>query len=126
MHKKVRREGGPRRGHPAGSGGWADAAAAAARGHLGAAGRAAGAGRACRGGGGGERPGGRVGLGEGCEEGAVRELYEETGRLVAPQEILATWVGEAPSGRALAAVTFVGRTAGAGGGKYHGHPHARR
>jgi 8-oxo-dGTP diphosphatase len=58
-----------------------------------------------------EPPAGRLSLGEGFEEGAVRELYEETGMLVAPQEILATWVGEAPSGRALAAVTFVGRTA---------------
>jgi 8-oxo-dGTP diphosphatase len=58
-----------------------------------------------------EPPAGRLSLGEGFEEGAVRELYEETGMLVAPQEILATWVGEAPSGRSLAAVTFVGRTA---------------
>ena len=58
-----------------------------------------------------EPPAGRLSLGEGFEEGAVRELYEETGMLVAPQAILATWVGEAPSGRALAAVTFVGRTA---------------
>lgn len=58
-----------------------------------------------------EPPAGRLSMGEGFEEGAVRELYEETGMLVAPQEILATWVGEAPSGRALAAVTFAGRTA---------------
>ncbi len=57
-----------------------------------------------------EPPAGRLSLGEGFEEGAVRELYEETGMLVAPQAILATWVGEAPSGQALAAVTFVGRT----------------
>ena len=57
-----------------------------------------------------EPPSGRLSLGEGFEQGAVRELYEETGMLVAPQEVLATWVGEAPSGRALAAVTFVGRT----------------
>ncbi|CAA9490851.1 MAG: GDP-mannose mannosyl hydrolase [uncultured Rubrobacteraceae bacterium] len=57
-----------------------------------------------------EPPAGRLSLGEGFEEGAVRELYEETGMLVAPQAILATWVGEAPSGRALAAVTFAGRT----------------
>jgi 8-oxo-dGTP diphosphatase len=57
-----------------------------------------------------EPPAGRLSLGEGFEEGAVRELYEETGMLVSPQTILATWVGEAPSGRALAAVTFVGRT----------------
>ena len=59
-----------------------------------------------------EPPAGRLGLGESFEEGAVRELHEETGMLVAPQRILATWVGEAPSGRALAAVTFVGRTGG--------------
>lgn len=57
-----------------------------------------------------EPPAGRLSFGEGFEEGAVRELYEETGMLVAPQAILATWVGEAPSGRALAAVTFLGRT----------------
>ena len=58
-----------------------------------------------------EPPAGRLSPGEGFEQGAVRELYEETGMLVAPQGILATWVGQAPSGRALAAVTFVGRTA---------------
>ncbi len=56
-----------------------------------------------------EPPAGRLGPGEDFEAGAVRELYEETGMLVSPQRILATWVGEAPSGRALAAVTFVGR-----------------
>jgi 8-oxo-dGTP diphosphatase len=56
-----------------------------------------------------EPPAGRLGLGESFEEGAVRELYEETKMLAAPQRILATWVGEAPSGRPLAAVTFVGR-----------------
>jgi 8-oxo-dGTP diphosphatase len=36
-------------------------------------------------------------------------MYEETGMLVAPQKILATWVGERPGGGALAAVTYVGR-----------------
>lgn len=56
-----------------------------------------------------EPPAGRLSAGEAFESGAVRELYEETGMLVAPQRILATWVGEAPSGGALAAVTFVGR-----------------
>jgi 8-oxo-dGTP diphosphatase len=56
-----------------------------------------------------EPPAGRLGSGEGFEDGAVRELYEETGLLVAPQRILATWVGEAPSGNLLAAVTFIGR-----------------
>ncbi len=57
-----------------------------------------------------EPPAGRLNSGEGFEEGAVRELYEETGLLVAPQRILATWVGEAPSGNLLAAVTYIGRT----------------
>jgi 8-oxo-dGTP diphosphatase len=56
-----------------------------------------------------EPPAGRLGSGEGFEDGAVRELYEETGLLIAPQRILATWVGEAPSGNLLAAVTFIGR-----------------
>jgi 8-oxo-dGTP diphosphatase len=55
-------------------------------------------------------PAGRLSTGETFEEGAVRELYEETGLLVAPQRILATWVGEAPSGNLLAAVTYIGRT----------------
>jgi len=57
-----------------------------------------------------EPPAGRLSTGEGFEDGAVRELYEETGLLVAPQRILATWVGEAPSGNLLAAVTYIGRT----------------
>ena len=57
-----------------------------------------------------EPPAGRLSTGEGFEDGAVRELYEETGLLVAPQRILATWVGEAPSGNLLAAVTYTGRT----------------
>jgi 8-oxo-dGTP diphosphatase len=56
-----------------------------------------------------EPPAGRLGSGEGFEDGAVRELYEETGLLVAPQRILATWVGKAPSGNLLAAVTYIGR-----------------
>ena len=59
-----------------------------------------------------EPPAGRLSPGETFESGAVRELYEETGMLVAPQAILATWVGEAPGGGDLAAVTFVGRTEG--------------
>jgi 8-oxo-dGTP diphosphatase len=57
-----------------------------------------------------EPPAGRLGSGEGFEDGAVRELFEETGLLVAPQRILATWVGEAPSGNLLASVTYIGRT----------------
>jgi 8-oxo-dGTP diphosphatase len=56
-----------------------------------------------------EPPAGRLNSGEGFEDGAVRELYEETGLIVAPQRILATWVGEAPSGNLLAAVTYIGR-----------------
>ena len=55
-------------------------------------------------------PAGRLSTGESFEDGAVRELYEETGLLVAPRRILATWVGEAPSGRLLAAVTYTART----------------
>lgn len=57
-----------------------------------------------------EPPAGRLSTGETFKEGAVRELYEETELLVAPQGILATWVGEAPNGTSLAAVTYVGRT----------------
>jgi 8-oxo-dGTP diphosphatase len=56
-----------------------------------------------------EPPAGRLQRGEGFEEGAVRELYEETGLLVAPGRILATWVGKAANGGLLAAVTFAGR-----------------
>jgi 8-oxo-dGTP diphosphatase len=57
-----------------------------------------------------DSPAGRLSTGEGFEDGAVRELYEETGLLVRPQRILATWVGEAPGGTLLAAVTYIGRT----------------
>jgi 8-oxo-dGTP diphosphatase len=57
-----------------------------------------------------EPPAGRLSNGEDFEVGAVRELFEETGLLVAPQRILATWVGEAPSGNLLAAVTYIART----------------
>ena len=60
-----------------------------------------------------EPPAGRLQPGESFEKGAVRELYEETGILVAPQRIIATWVGETPSGRRLASVTYAGRTDGA-------------
>ena len=55
-------------------------------------------------------PAGRLNSDEGFQDGAVRELYEETGLLAAPQRILATWVGEAPSGNLLAAVTYIART----------------
>jgi 8-oxo-dGTP diphosphatase len=57
-----------------------------------------------------EPPAGRLSPGETFEDGAVRELYEETGLLVAPWRILATWVGEAPGGILLASVTYIGRT----------------
>lgn len=59
-----------------------------------------------------EPPAGRLSTGETFERGAVRELYEETGLLVAPRRILATWVGEAPNGAALAAVTYIARARG--------------
>ena len=60
-----------------------------------------------------EPPAGRLQPGESFEQGAVRELYEETGILVSPQLIIATWVGEAASGRRLASVTYAGKTDGA-------------
>jgi 8-oxo-dGTP diphosphatase len=59
-----------------------------------------------------EPPAGRLQPGESLEEGAVRELYEETGILAAPQRIVATWVGEAPNGGLLASVTYAGRADG--------------
>jgi 8-oxo-dGTP diphosphatase len=59
-----------------------------------------------------EPPAGRLQPGESLEEGAVRELYEETGMLVSPGRIIATWVGNAPSGRRLASITYAGRTGG--------------
>jgi 8-oxo-dGTP diphosphatase len=61
-----------------------------------------------------EPPAGRLQPGESFEEGAIRELYEETGMLISPQHIIATWVGEAPSGRRLASVTYAGRAGGGG------------
>jgi len=53
-------------------------------------------------------PGGRLTPGEDFGQAAVREAYEETGLLVAPQAILATWVGEHPEGVPLATVTYLG------------------
>lgn len=55
-------------------------------------------------------PAGRLSTGETFEQGAIREVYEETSLLVTPQRILATWVGESPNGGALAAVTYIGHT----------------
>jgi 8-oxo-dGTP diphosphatase len=60
-------------------------------------------------------PAGRLAPGESFEAGAVREVYEETGLLVTPQRIIATWVGERPSnGEPLASVTYIGRAADSG------------
>ncbi len=56
-----------------------------------------------------EPPAGRLAPGESFEMGAVREVYEETGLLVAPQRLLATWVGERPGGGLLASATYVSR-----------------
>ena len=61
-----------------------------------------------------EPPAGRLQPDESFEEGAVRELYEETGMLVSPQRIIATWVGDAPSGSRLASITYAGRAGGGG------------
>ena len=61
-----------------------------------------------------EPPAGRLQPGESFEEGAIRELYEETGMLVSPQRIIATWVGDAPSGSRLASITYAGRADGGG------------
>ncbi len=47
--------------------------------------------------------------GESFERGAVREVHEETGLLVAPQRLLVTWVGARPGGGLLASVMYVGR-----------------
>lgn len=66
-------------------------------------------------------PAGRLSTGETFEQGAVREVYEETSLLVAPQRILATWVGESPNGGALAAVTYIGRTDGRNARISHEH-----
>lgn len=56
-----------------------------------------------------EPPAGRLHPGETFEQGAVREVYEETGLLVAPQMMLATWVGTRADGEPLASVTYAGR-----------------
>jgi len=59
-------------------------------------------------------PAGRLAPGESFERGAVREVYEETGLLVAPQRLLATWVGESPGGGLLASATYVSRVSADG------------
>ena len=56
-----------------------------------------------------EPPAGRLAPGESFEMGAVREVYEETGLLVAPQRLLATWVGERFGGGILASATYISR-----------------
>src|ERR687890_2370856 len=61
-----------------------------------------------------EPPAGRLAPGESFERGAVREVYEETGLLVAPQRLLATWVGRGPGGGLLASATYVSRVASDG------------
>lgn len=59
-----------------------------------------------------EPPAGRLAPGEDFEDCAVREVYEETGLLVAPEKLLATWVGGRPGGRGLlASAAYVGRVA---------------
>lgn len=55
-------------------------------------------------------PAGRLTSGEDFEQGAIREVYEETGLLIPTQRHLATWVGDSPNGGKLAAVTYIGRT----------------
>lgn len=60
-------------------------------------------------------PAGRLAPGESFERGAVREVHEETGLLVAPQRLLVTWIGARPGGGLLASVMYVGRTPGSNG-----------
>ena len=57
-------------------------------------------------------PAGRLAPGESFERGAIREVHEETGLLVAPQRLLATWVGNRPGGRLLASATYVSMISG--------------
>ena len=61
-----------------------------------------------------EPPAGRLAPGESFEMGAVREVYEETSLLVAPQRLLATWVGERPGGGLLASATYASRVSADG------------
>jgi len=71
-----------------------------------------------------EPPAGRLAPGESFEMGAVREVYEETGLLIAPQRLLATWVGERFGGGLLASTTYVSRVSDGEvrlSGEHHGH-----
>ena len=61
-----------------------------------------------------EPPAGRLAPGESFESGAIREVYEETGLLVAPQRAIATWVGARPGGGLLASVTYLSRVPSGG------------
>lgn len=57
-----------------------------------------------------EPPAGRLATGEDFESGASRELYEETGLSLAPDRMLATWVGPRPGGDGLlASVIYASR-----------------
>ena len=60
-----------------------------------------------------EPPAGRLAPGESFEIGAIREVYEETGLLIAPQRLLATWVGKRLGGL-LASATYVSRVSSNG------------
>jgi 8-oxo-dGTP diphosphatase len=61
-----------------------------------------------------EPPAGRLAPGESFEIGAIREVYEETGLLIAPQRLLATWVGKRFDGGLLASATYVSRVSSNG------------
>lgn len=59
-----------------------------------------------------EPPAGRLAAGEDFQSGAVRELYEETGLSLAPERMLATWVGPRPGSDVdgpLASVMYAAR-----------------
>jgi 8-oxo-dGTP diphosphatase len=61
-----------------------------------------------------EPPAGRLAPGESFEIAAIREVYEETGLLIAPQRLLATWVGKRLDGGVLASATYVSRVSSNG------------
>ena len=60
-----------------------------------------------------EPPAGRLAPGESFEMAAIREVYEETGLLIAPQRLLVTWVGETLGGL-LASATYAARASADG------------